>query len=66
MEMELQDFKPAPRVTEADVSGDVRSLNRKLDHMLYMLVKKPRKDHAWQVPQGGIEGDETLIEVKIK
>ncbi len=61
--MELQEFKPAPRLTEADVSGDMRSLNRKLDRVLYMLVKKPRKDHSWQMPQGGVEGEESLLEV---
>lgn len=41
----------------------MKSLQRKLDRVLYLLVKKPRKEHAWQLPQGGLEQDESLIEV---
>lgn len=26
----------------------------------YLIVKKPRKDHAWQFPQGGVDKGETL------
>lgn len=36
------------RETEADRAGDVKSLERKLDRTLYLLLKKDRKDHAWQ------------------
>ena len=57
-ELELQEFQPANRETEADRLGDMRSLNRKLDRMLYLLVKKPREEYAWQMPQGGVEGEE--------
>jgi 8-oxo-dGTP pyrophosphatase MutT (NUDIX family) len=28
----------------------------------YLIVKKPRKDHAWQFPQGGVEDGESLLE----
>jgi len=28
----------------------------------YLIVKKPRKNHAWQFPQGGVEEGETLLE----
>lgn len=28
----------------------------------YLLVRKPRKEHAWQLPQGGVDEGETLIE----
>ena len=62
-EAELQSFKPAPRETEADKRGDRRSLQRRLDQMLYLLVKKPRREHAWQMPQGGVEEGESLLEV---
>ena len=41
----------------------MKSLQRKLDRVLYLLVKKPRKEYAWQLPQGGLEQDESLIEV---
>lgn len=27
----------------------------------YLLVKKPRKDHAWQFPQGGVDEGETHL-----
>lgn len=62
-EAELQAFQPASRETEADRSRDLKSLQRKLDRVLYLLVKKPRKEHAWQMPQGGLEEQESLIEV---
>ncbi len=28
----------------------------------YLLLEKPRKQHAWQFPQGGIDDGETLLE----
>ncbi len=31
-------YEPAPRRTEADESGDVRSLERALDQRLFMVV----------------------------
>ena len=62
-ETELQAFQPASRETEADRSDDRKSLHRKLDRVLYLLVKKPRSDHAWQMPQGGLEEGESLLEV---
>ena len=63
-EIELHEFTPASRITEADKSGDMKSLDRKLNRVLYLLVKKPRKEYEWQMPQGGVEPDESLIEVK--
>ena len=62
-ETELREFVPAPRVTEADRLGDMKSLDRRLDRAVYLLVKKPREEHAWQMPQGGVEPEESLIEV---
>jgi len=62
-EEEVKAFEPAPRETVADQTGDVRSLNRKLDRVLYLLVKKPREKHTWQMPQGSLEPDESLLEV---
>ena len=63
-EVELQAFVPSSRATEADRTGDMRSMERKLDRVLYLLVKKPRKEHVWQMPQGGIEEQESLVEVR--
>ncbi len=28
----------------------------------FLIVKKPRKDHAWQFPQGGVDSGESLLE----
>ncbi|GAA5937814.1 hypothetical protein JCM1841_004066 [Sporobolomyces salmonicolor] len=50
------------RETEADRKGDVKSLERKVDRTLYLLLKKKRNNHAWQFPQGGVEADESLVE----
>ncbi|KAJ1908130.1 hypothetical protein IWQ60_011735 [Tieghemiomyces parasiticus] len=49
-----------PSVTEADQKQDVKSLDRALAESLYLLVKKPRTEHAWQFPQGGMVPDEKL------
>ncbi|KTW29216.1 hypothetical protein T552_01172 [Pneumocystis carinii B80] len=60
---ELQDKKAdigLPRETEADRQGDLRSLERKLDKTLYLLVKKPREEHCWQFPQGVVTDDDFL------
>ncbi|RUS31697.1 39S mitochondrial ribosomal protein L46-domain-containing protein [Jimgerdemannia flammicorona] len=43
----------AERITEADRVGDMKSLDRALQRSLYLVVKKPREQHAWQFPQGG-------------
>lgn len=51
------------RETEADRTGNYRSLYRKLDSILYLLVKKPRELHTWQMPQGGLDQGESLIQV---
>lgn len=65
-ENELNSFKPASRVTQADNSGDHKTVHRKLSHMLYLLVKKPRIEQSWQMPQGGLEEGENLLEVRMK
>ncbi len=65
-EIELSSFTPAPRETEADRNNDFKSVQRKLDQILYLLVKKDRVEHAWQMPQGGMEDSESLLEVKLR
>jgi 8-oxo-dGTP pyrophosphatase MutT (NUDIX family) len=35
--------------------SNLESLNRKLNERIYLIVKKPREDHAWQFPQGGLK-----------
>lgn len=43
-------------------SNDLRSVHREPEQRVYLLVKKPRKDHSWQFPQGGLKkkGNETI------
>lgn len=62
-EQELAAFQPASRETEADREGDMQSLRRRLDQMLYLLVRKPRSQYHWQMPQGGLEEGESLLQV---
>ncbi|KAF9580667.1 54S ribosomal protein L17 mitochondrial [Lunasporangiospora selenospora] len=50
------------RITEADRKKDMRSLERALARTLYLIVKKPRDQHAWQFPQGGVHVVENLQE----
>lgn len=53
--------RPMPRITEADNQGDLRSLNRKLDRCLYLLVQK--EDGQWRFPQDRVYGRENLHQV---
>lgn len=52
-------FDPAPRETEADSSGDVKTTNRKLKTRVYLVV---REDDHWQFPTVPLGEDSTLIE----
>jgi hypothetical protein len=56
-------FKPASRITEADLNNDRRSLERKLDISLYLIVKRNRKDAAWQFPQGKLLDEEKSVRI---
>lgn len=51
------------RITEADKTNDVKSLNRKGHRNLYLLIK--RGSNHWRLPgaQGGLEHGELLHEV---
>lgn len=44
-------YEPAPRVTDADKTGDTRSLNRALDERLYFVVRRSEKSQHMQFPQ---------------
>ena len=56
---------PAPREHESDRKGDVKSLDRKGERNLYLLVRG--KDHTgkevWRFPQGGLQEGEYLHQV---
>ncbi|KZO99503.1 hypothetical protein CALVIDRAFT_495022 [Calocera viscosa TUFC12733] len=51
--------RPLDRISEADRTGDVRSLDRKGDRSLYLLLKTAEK-HAWRFPQGEVLKGEGL------
>lgn len=53
--------RPMPRFTEADEKKDSRSLSRKLDRSLYLLVKN--KDGRWRFPEDRVYGRENLAQV---
>ena len=50
----LHRYEPAPRETEADRANDRRSLQRRLDQRLFMLVKP--KGGGWALMQRGGQG----------
>jgi large subunit ribosomal protein L46 len=53
--------RPLERWTEADKSGDVKRLDRKLARTLYLCVKGEKGD--WTLPAGTLEGRENLHQV---
>ncbi|KAH0678406.1 hypothetical protein KY284_019491 [Solanum tuberosum] len=65
------DYKPAPRISEADKTNDQRSLHRALDRRLYLLVhgsviKGEKRKKAlsgkpvWHFPEKNYESEENL------
>ncbi len=50
-------FTPAPRITEADKSGDIKTLNRKLNTRVYLSVK-PNEEEGWILPTTDLKLDE--------
>jgi large subunit ribosomal protein L46 len=50
--------KPMPRVTEADLKNDVKSLNRMLQRTLYLLVRN--KEGRWAFPADRVVAKESL------
>jgi len=59
-EKELQDLTLAPKLTEADKSQDIKSLQRKLSSRLFLLIKQDGTGDRWLFPQGVCEEGETL------
>ena len=53
-------FKPASRITEADTNNDRKSLDRRLQDSLFLIVKRNRNDNSWQFPQGKLLAEETM------
>ncbi|XP_039628943.1 39S ribosomal protein L46, mitochondrial [Polypterus senegalus] len=60
-DQKMQQFSPAPRITEEDKKNDRMSLNRSLGDTLLLLVKeKIGKNDVWLLPQAQWEEGETL------
>lgn len=60
---ELSTFKFASRITEADKNKDTKSLNRKLEENLVLVIKeKLGNEDFWILPQGLWNNGETLKE----
>lgn len=60
---ELSTFKLASRITDADKKNDTKSLNRKLEENLVLIIKeKLGHDDFWILPQGLWINGETLRE----
>ncbi|KAI9027467.1 hypothetical protein CLU79DRAFT_697323 [Phycomyces nitens] len=49
-----------------DIPSETHDISRKPQESLYLVIKKPRKDHAWQFPQGGSEPGETVVEAALR
>ncbi|XP_076906798.1 uncharacterized protein LOC143563042 [Bidens hawaiensis] len=59
------DYKPAPRITEADKNNDKKSLQRALDRRLYLLLYgdaygSPKGQPVWHFPEKVYKSEETL------
>lgn len=52
-------FRLAPRVTRADEEANHQSLDRALKERLYLIVRRPREDHAWRFPHLALTDDST-------
>ncbi|OQN97942.1 hypothetical protein B0A48_16246 [Cryoendolithus antarcticus] len=57
-DLESRIDRPMPRATEADEKNDVKSLNRKLDRSLYLLLRN--KEGRWRFPEDRLHARENL------
>lgn len=60
-------FTPAPRETEADNNGDVRTLDRRLKTWVYLTVNESVRTpegekNQWRLPTVEVKGEETLLD----
>ena len=51
-------LRPGPRITEADIKSDEKSLERKLAERLFLVVKR---DGKWDMPCAHREGSESMV-----
>ncbi len=55
----VKGFTPAPRITEADKNGDVRTTERKLKTSIYLTVQE---DSTWKFPTVALEDNEMILD----
>lgn len=58
-------YTPAPRETEADASGEVKTLDRRLKTWVYLTVKDTTIDgdaEQWQLPSVSLKDEESLLD----
>jgi 8-oxo-dGTP pyrophosphatase MutT (NUDIX family) len=55
----------ACRLHVTDRNNDRSTINRKLTESLFLVVKRNRKDNAWQFPQGKWQEGETMRQVSL-
>jgi large subunit ribosomal protein L46 len=59
--LKLLPFTPAPRETEADASGDLRTTDRKLKTNIYLAVQE-KNSELWQMPTVDLKENESLLD----
>ncbi len=63
-EEELRRYEPGSRETEADKLDNLKSLNRKLQETLILLVRRQKDDATWEVPHAEVmDTNDTLRQV---
>lgn len=57
---------PLSNTASTDQRLTLINVTRKPFETVYLLVRKPRKNHAWQFPQGGQDEGETAAEAALR
>jgi ADP-ribose pyrophosphatase YjhB (NUDIX family) len=55
-------FTPAPRITPADESGDVKTLDRRLSTRVYFTILEDSDESKWEFPTVAVGNNETLLD----
>eukprot|EP01137_Pigoraptor_chileana_P029952 Opistho-2@15898 len=53
-------FQPAARVVDPAIEADLHSLERQQTETLYLIVKRNRDAHQWQMPQASRKDTESM------
>lgn len=64
--LQEEDEESMPRAHAADTQGDIKSLDRKGQRNLYLLIKTKSGEEGkevWKFPEGGLQKGELLHEV---